>query len=129
MVCPVMGRACPVDAAGWDRSWWMYREQLDREQLALKAALNAPTTTGNACTGNARLPGGEGFPRLSRELLSGSGLSFGLERLRLAFRREIWRIAWKFNAGRSHLLPYDAGLAGHSKTRVHGNKEDGRTRE
>src|SRR5208283_887710 len=77
MVCPVMGRACPVDAAGWDRSWWMYREQLDREQLALKAALNAPTTTGNACTGNARLPGGEGFPRLSRELLSGSGLSFG----------------------------------------------------
>jgi hypothetical protein len=40
--------------------------------------------------------------------------------MRLAFRREIWRIAWMFNVGRSQSsLPYDAGL----------EKEDGRTRE
>ena len=26
---------------------------------------------------------------------------------------ELWRFAWKFNAGYSHSLPYDAGLAGY----------------
>ena len=67
---------------------------------------------------------------MGREPVLGSGLPFGsnllravpfrLEQWRLAFRREIGRSAWKFNAGRSQLsLPYDAGL----------EKEDGRTRE
>jgi hypothetical protein len=59
---------------------------------------------------------------LSREQFFGSGLSFGsnlpralplgLERLRLAFRREIWRSAWKFNETEQHYLSYDAGLVG-----------------
>jgi hypothetical protein len=39
--------------------------------------------------------------------------------MRLAFRREVWRSAWKLNAPRQLTLPYDAGL----------EKEDGRTRE
>lgn len=48
------------------------------------------------------------------------GLAVRMELGRLAFRREGWRSAWKYNAGLSqHSLPYDAGL----------EKEDGRTRE
>jgi hypothetical protein len=30
----------------------------------------------------------------------------------LAFRREIWRSAWKFNEPEQHYLPYDAGPVG-----------------
>jgi hypothetical protein len=94
-----------------------------------------PTTTGNACTGNARLPGGKAFAQgaviwlravvwlrsaFRSAVCAGAmkigvppmGLAVRMELGRLAFRREGWRSAWKYNAGRSHLLPYDAGLIG-----------------
>ena len=64
------------------------RERIDREQPCWSDwPERTHTTTGNACTGNARHPGGKTFAqgaKFGSGLSSGSGLSFGSGALRCA---------------------------------------------
>jgi hypothetical protein len=67
--------------------WWMFREQLARAD-----SRNALTTTGNACTGNARLPGGKTFAQ-GASVAQGCRLAPVFALCRLAWSNEDWRSA------------------------------------